>query len=98
MKGGDFPMRRKIHLILKSLPVSFSISYLKKRISQSSWLDYLIISIWTLRVVMLLMAGLAMVMVYLMMTTISRMFCPLHMPAEEHQCDFDYQVCLHYQL
>ena len=27
MKGGDFPMRRKIHLILKSLPVSFSISY-----------------------------------------------------------------------
>merc|ERR1711874_602086 len=21
-----------------------------------------------------------------------RMFCPLHMPAEEHQCDFDYQA------
>ena len=23
---------------------------------------------------------------------IFRMFCPLHTPAEEHQCDFDYQV------
>ena len=23
---------------------------------------------------------------------LTRMFCPLHMPAEEHVCDFDYQV------
>ena len=23
---------------------------------------------------------------------IFRMFCALHTPAEEHQCDFDYQV------
>ena len=27
-----------------------------------------------------------------MMKTTSRMFCPSHTPAEEHDCDYDYQV------
>ena len=27
-----------------------------------------------------------------MLKTTSRMFCPSHTPAEEHDCDYDYQV------
>ena len=33
-----------------------------------------------------------MLMMMKMLKTTSRMFCPSHTPAEEHDCDYDYQV------
>ena len=51
------------------------------------WINIIYVLVVRIRMMMMV------VMMTMIMTAMARVFCSLHTPAEEHACDFDYQVC-----